>query len=196
MNGDGYRVSRRNESRWLGKKGIWGTKFIYVWALSELTNEEGTPSLASAAAAAKSTPLANTSLVPGSRPAPSTAPDRINTDRRICNTRAKKGRRLQLRGQRLQRASTPRTGALPTELSSSPDVPAPANGEGAALLRTPLSASLPRKSSSSLLFWMLHARPFAPQHLAVSEPSAEQHETITRRGIRITNLSIGGARVP
>jgi len=35
-----------------------------------------------------------------------------------------------------------------------------------------------------------------PLSLAVSELSAEQHEAITRRGITITNLSIGGARVP
>ena len=50
-------------------------------------------------------------------------------------------------------------------------------------------ASLPRKSSSSLLFWILHARPFAPQHLAGSAQRAEQHETITRRGIKITNFA-------
>jgi hypothetical protein len=89
---------------------------------------------------------------------------------------------------RLQNTSTSHT-AVPYPATCSPDAPVPSSSDEASLLRSSTLPAPPRRSSSSLLFWILYARPFAPQHLAGSEGSAKQHELITRRGIKTTNFA-------
>jgi hypothetical protein len=90
---------------------------------------------------------------------------------------------------RLQNTSTSHTAVpYPATCSSGHTSPQPAATRQAYFAAPPCQPP-PRKPSSSLLFWILHARPFAPQHLAGPEASAKQHELITRRGIKITNFA-------
>jgi hypothetical protein len=136
MNGDGYRVRVRNESRCCWEKVFCGEEFIYVCvgvgkrgrhtSLAPLRNQQH---------------QFNTSLLLlGMGTTASTA----------TSVGKQRSPHMQHEG-RLQNTSTSHT-AVPYPATCSPDAPVPSSSDEASLLRSSTLPAPPRRSSSSLYF--------------------------------------------